>query len=268
MRAILSALLATLWLAAATAAGAATDDHLKCYKIKDPTAISGLLDLNSAQFGLESGCKLSKAVQFCVPVTKTVTSLFVNHLAATPLPVHGPPINEDRLCYKLRCPNPLVPIADQVVTDQFYSRTIGRFKAAMVCTPAVKGASYCGDGVIDSDEDCDGTAFGSCTVGCRSDCTCMCERACCYVEDLAMPPETECFQYEGNPAQVIAFGLACNAGGGLGAPPAPGSIPAASLYNSARLGACSASPTFGFPCLSGPPGAGNLHVLPSDSTCP
>jgi hypothetical protein len=28
------------------------------------------------------------------------------------------------------------------------------------------------------------------------------------------------------------------------------------------------SPIFGLPCVPGPPTAGNLHVIPADSTCP
>ncbi|MBI5506171.1 MAG: hypothetical protein HY899_15355 [Deltaproteobacteria bacterium] len=270
MRAISLAAFTVVLVAVASTAAAATADHLKCYKIKDPVAIAAVVDLNSVQFGLESGCKVSKAVQFCVPVTKSVTSLLVDHLSTTPLPIYGgPPLNEDRICYKLRCPTPAVPIADQVVTDQFDSRTISRFKAAMVCTPAVKGASYCGDGVIDAGlgEDCDGAgALGSCTAGCQSDCTCACETACCYVEDVATPPETQCFQYTGMPTQVAAFGTACSVGG-VGV---PGSIPAGTMWNSVLGGPCGPNPVFGgFPgCSLGPPGVGNLHVLPTDSSCP
>ena len=49
-------------------------DHLKCYKVTDPLRLSGVVDLNSPQFGAETGCIISKARLFCVPVTKNVVS--------------------------------------------------------------------------------------------------------------------------------------------------------------------------------------------------
>ena len=59
----------------------------------------------------------------------------------------------DRICYDVKCPK--VIIDDQEVTDQFGTRTLTKFKAKMVCTPAVKGASFCGDNVLDPGEQCD-----------------------------------------------------------------------------------------------------------------
>jgi hypothetical protein len=95
---------------------------------------------------------------------------------------------EDRVCYKVRCP-PGVDVADQLVTDQFGSRTLSRFKVSMVCTPAVKGTSYCGNGTINAGEDCEvgnlngatcqtlgfETGVLACGAGCaydRSGCAC------------------------------------------------------------------------------------------------
>ncbi|MBI5506170.1 MAG: hypothetical protein HY899_15350 [Deltaproteobacteria bacterium] len=265
MRAIFWALVAIAAFAFTTAAVAATADHLECYKIKDGSRIAGSVDLTSAQFGYQPGCRVAKGMQFCVPVSKNVTGLTVNGQTATPLPVYGPPVTDDRICYKIVCPKLLVPIADQIVTDQFDSRTISRFKASMMCTPAIKSDTYCGDGVISPGEDCDGAALGSCTVGCQSDCTCTCETACCYMENTAAPPDTECFEYQGTPSQVTWFINSCNPGG---MPPAPGSLPAAATLNSAVLGPCQAGPMFGFSCIAGGPGAGNLHVMPAESTCP
>lgn len=265
MRAISWALLAIVSFASAATAAAATADHLECYKIKDASRIAGKVDLTSAQFGFQDGCKVVKGMQFCVPVTKNVTGLSINGVTAAPLPIYGPPVADDRICYKVVCPKLLVPIADQMVTDQFSSRTISRFKASMLCTPAVKGAGFCGDGVIDPGEDCDGAVLGTCTVGCQSDCTCTCETACCYIENAAAPPDTECFEYQGTPSQVTWFINSCNPGG---TPPAPGSVPVATMINSAVLGPCQAGPVFGFNCIAGGPGVGNLHVMPAESTCP
>ncbi len=161
------------------------------------------------------------------------------------------------------------------VTDQFGTRTLTKWKAKLLCTSAVKGPSYCGDGVIDPGEDCDGLALGACTVGCQPDCTCTCETACCYVEDLAWPPEAQCFEYTGTPAQVLAFQTDCTNGVPPPAIGVPGSIPAGSMANSnvGLIGvtapcAASPSPMFFTPCVPGHPFAGNLHRIPPDSSCP
>ena len=43
-------------IVSASAGPAQAQDHEKCYKIKDPAKIKGLVDLTTPQFGLESGC--------------------------------------------------------------------------------------------------------------------------------------------------------------------------------------------------------------------
>ncbi len=246
---------------------ARAQNHEKCYKIKDPLKFAGNVDLSST-FGLEAGCVVSSAKYFCVPASKTVNSAtdVTTGLPIVPLPLYAPPAPSDRICYKIKCPKSV--IADQSVTDQFGNRTYpgSKFKAVFMCTPAVQGAGFCGNGVIDPGEACDSPALGACTVGCQPDCTCTCETACCYVEDTSSPPETQCFQYSGTPAQVLAFGSACT----LGVPPGPvpGSLPATLMFDTAAFGPCVAGPIFGFPCVPGGPGVGNLHMLPADSSCP
>jgi hypothetical protein len=274
----LAAVAAAGLLAGLATTASAQVDHEKCYKIKDPVKLKGIVDLTTPQFGLEPGCKIGKAKYFCVPASKTVISAVdkATGLPIAPLPVYAPDAPVDRICYKVKCPVPPPPFPpDQNVTDQFGNRTLTRFKAAYLCTPAVKGAAFCGNGVIDPGEDCDGGALGLCTVGCRPNCTCMCETACCYVEQPPLPPakpapDAECFEYSGNPAQVAAFIGGCtNAGPAAGV---PGSLVPPFLVNSAgALGPCAPgppSPVFGLPCIPGPPTVGNLHILPSDSTCP
>ena len=52
-------------------AHAQTADHLKCYKIKDPVKLKGIVDITTPQFPPELGCKVSKAKMFCVPARVT-----------------------------------------------------------------------------------------------------------------------------------------------------------------------------------------------------
>ena len=121
----------------ATSVNAQTADHLKCYKIKDPVKLAGVVDLSSPQFGPENGCIISKAKFFCVPATKAAVSAIdkATGRPITPLPVTGPDPG-DRICYKLKCPEPFP--ADQQVTDQFGTRTVSKFKPFLLCTPATK----------------------------------------------------------------------------------------------------------------------------------
>jgi hypothetical protein len=258
-----------------SAATVRAQDHEKCYKIKDPAKIKGIVDITTPQFGLEPGCKLGPAKYFCAPAFKTPISVTSAGAPIVPLPVYAPPAPVDRICYKIKCPIPPPPFPpDQNVTDQFGNRTLSKFQASYLCTPAVKGPGFCGNAVIDPGEDCDGLALGACTAGCRANCTCMCATACCYVEQPPLPPakpapDAECFEYSGNPAQVAAFMASCT----LGGPPigSPGSLAPPFLLNSAIAAPCLGgppSPIFGIPCVPGPPGAGNYHPLPSDSTCP
>jgi hypothetical protein len=112
-------------------------DHLKCYKIKDPQKLKGIVDLDGPQFGLEANCKISKAKKFCVPVMKTVdtTQTFVNKEPVSLLPIVGQNLVDDYLCYKIKCET--VP-PDTEVEDQFGRRLLTKFKAKEVCVPARK----------------------------------------------------------------------------------------------------------------------------------
>ena len=41
---------------------------------------------------------------------------------------------------------------DTEVTDQFGTRTLSKFRERLICTPAVQGREYCGDGIRNLDE--------------------------------------------------------------------------------------------------------------------
>jgi hypothetical protein len=262
-------------LFAAAAVHAQPYNHEQCYKIKDPVKLEAFADMDVPQYAIETGCKIGKAQYFCGPAEKTVTSAIdkATGIPIAPLPIYGGPDSTfDRVCYKMKCPEPVSP-PDTIVTDQFGTRTLTKYKTKMICTPAVKGAAFCGNGVIDPGEDCDAPALGACPGTCESDCKCTCSTACCYVEQPPLPPakpmpDAECFQYTGPPAQVSLFMTGCTLGGGVGS---PGSLAAPFLVNSSAPVICSLgppSPVFGVPCMPGPPGVGNIHIMPTDSTCP
>jgi len=145
----------------ATGASAQPADHLQCFKIKDPVALKGVVDLDSPELGAAAGCKVSKAALLCVRAAKTVVSASNGGQPVVPLPHEGADAGARRVCYKAKCPATVLP--DQLVTDQFGTRTLGKLKAAMLCTPAVAGAAVCGDGSAGVGEDCDGGDLGGAT---------------------------------------------------------------------------------------------------------
>lgn len=128
--------------------GAATvfaADHLKCYDIEDRHQFQAIVDLDTKQFGLEEGCRVDKAVQFCVPTTKRVVKSTV-----VPLPIHVKPAAGDSICYRIKCPK-----IDRLVlgvADQFGKRRIRKDQPRLLCVPAVKYPipQKCGDGFGDN----------------------------------------------------------------------------------------------------------------------
>lgn len=128
---------ATLGILCASTTLSQGPDHLKCYRIGDTLRLSGTADLPSPQFGPDAGCKISKARLFCVPAEKTNVSV-VDRSTASPIVLQAVtgPNPGDRVCYKMKCP---APVPDQLVSDQFGTRTVRRLRSALLCTPAVKG---------------------------------------------------------------------------------------------------------------------------------
>jgi hypothetical protein len=111
----------------------AVGDHLMCYKMKDPARVRGVVDLDSRRFGLEEGCGLKSARLLCVPGSATVRQANVEPL----LEVGGSTLDDDRLCYRVRCAEPFPP--SQEMTDPFGHRTLEKLRPRLLCTPAVKG---------------------------------------------------------------------------------------------------------------------------------
>ncbi len=164
-----------LALGAALIAGsvqAQTNDHLKCYRVKGDLKLKGFVNIETPQFGLEPGCKIGKPKFFCVPATKSDVAVIDGKTKQpiTPLPLSAPPAPGDRICWQMKCPVSSPP--DQVVTDQFGTQTLTKFKARLLCTPAVKGTEFCGDGTRNGSEECDGGDDATCPGQCQPDCTC------------------------------------------------------------------------------------------------
>jgi Protein of unknown function (DUF1566) len=131
---------AVLCSAVARPASAQIADNLKCYQMKDVLNLSGTADLNTPHFGVDPGCKISKAKFFCVPGTLTNANVVdkTTKQPITPLTISGSDPGA-RVCYKVKCPTPITAIPDQVVTDEFGTRTVTKFKSSLVCAPAVEG---------------------------------------------------------------------------------------------------------------------------------
>ena len=178
----LAALIVVL-LATGSSATAQVSDHLQCYKIKDTSLVlKGTVDLDDTLSGLLSPCRISSAKMFCTPGSKSNPTVFNITTPITVLPHTGVAIPDDqnRLCYKVSCPKLDPPEANQTVTDQFGQHALTKLKTGWVCTPTVIGTSYCGDGTVDANEQCDGAdlnggtcvtaGFGSGTLACGPGC--------------------------------------------------------------------------------------------------
>src|SRR5262249_50955362 len=124
--------------------GAGVLDHLMCYRMTDPLQVSQAVDMFSdvqPQFS-QKGCVLIKPVQFCVPATKrNVTP------ALTTPNLIGQQLQNDFICYLVKCPNP-VPPPDENVTDQFGTRTQTKYRPFTICAPARKAPVTCHQTII------------------------------------------------------------------------------------------------------------------------
>lgn len=154
-RGIVGAIVAVAVCTIFTHSAAAQEDHLKCYKVKDPVRLRGpnpsWLDLDGPQFGSEQ-CKIVGGFRmFCVPVTKTVTAAIERKVIPggwqpyDPNPVPGPDVlAQDKLCYKIKCANNAVPnpLDPRSVFDQFGNREVSRWQPFMLCGPAEKGVRF------------------------------------------------------------------------------------------------------------------------------
>ena len=139
MRTLLALLFGGVAAMAPVAAPAGTLDHLLCYRMADPLRMQFAADLLAdlqPEF-TQRGCTLIKAIEFCVPATKT------NVTPAPPFPgLSGQTLQNDYVCYKTRCQT-TTPPPNKLVTDQFGARVQRRYVVSKICVPAKKEPAPC-----------------------------------------------------------------------------------------------------------------------------
>ncbi|HXC50997.1 MAG TPA: putative metal-binding motif-containing protein [Candidatus Limnocylindrales bacterium] len=188
---VLAVATAALFLAGIVGvAGAATADHLQCFKIKDSqakTSYTATLTPSDPAF-VPAGCTLKvPAKLLCVDAVKT------NVVPTPPGAAEGVQLQK-YLCYKAKCPK---LAATASLTDQFGARAVSTKTTSIICAP-VEGP--CVDADLDTfcaDVDCnDGNAL------INPDATETCDSA-----------DNNC---DGNTDEGFNIGQACSISNGFG----------------------------------------------------
>lgn len=127
-------------LLAAVPVGAQVNDHLLCFKARDDVSLIGVVDIDRSSLGPQGTCRIGKARYYCGPAANHVLEVFDKKTGQSiePSPLDGGPISEDRVCYKVKCLAD--PPPDRDVSDQFGTRRYSRFKASLLCSPAMLGS--------------------------------------------------------------------------------------------------------------------------------
>ncbi len=199
-------------------AQAQANDHLACYRIKGEVRLKGLLDIETPQFGLAPGCKITKPKFFCAPATRGSMAVLdvITKSPVTPLPLIAPPAPSDRICWQVKCPPPFPP--DQLVTGPFGTQIVSRLRPKFLCTPAVRGTDFCGDGTITGTEECEPADDGACPDRCQLDCSCGVIPSTCGNDIIDGNDDCDGLDLGGETCQSLGFGgglLVCSAGCGL-----------------------------------------------------
>ena len=119
-------LIAILIIAASVAGVRAQNDHLQCFKVKDPqTKNTYTADIDGLV--LEAGCRVKvPATMACVPATKS-------HVSPPPPSGGGTGRPNAFFCYKTKCPKVTLPTL--AGSDQFGARSVAPTGAKLVCAP-------------------------------------------------------------------------------------------------------------------------------------
>lgn len=110
-------------------ASASSNDHLRCDRVSDTVEAGGAVDLATVPFGMDAGCTVEGvAREVCSPVGAEIVVAAEGEAA-----VAGPDSVQERICYRLRCPEKSRPTAQ--VRDRFGVRTVTVKRPATVCVP-------------------------------------------------------------------------------------------------------------------------------------
>lgn len=260
MRAIRASLALLVTALLLPSAAAAQQDHMRCYKVKDPSAFQGTVDIQPQIAGAETGCAIkTRSKMLCVPAAMTIT----DDGGAPDTLIVGATQTKSQLCYKVKCPEQIP--ADQAVTDPFGTRTLTKIKPSIVCTPAAFAAPTCGDNDVNQDgEDCDGTADSLCPGKCKVDCTCgvcgdgivdpgeLCDTTSAFANIACKPDCT----YDFSTVTQLYCSGACSMGGPSGCDQSDADIFCKLRTGSATSTASSYTPALaananGFGCIGG-----------------
>jgi len=150
-------------------------DHQLCYQVKDRLKVNAVADLLAElqpEFS-QLGCRVVRATKFCVPVTKRIAQP-----GSVGPAIVGQPLQNDHVCYRIKCPKDVPNVPDKLVADQFGQRRQVGHKAFELCVPARKGTQPCAR--LGSAKQCGGACpndVGGQPSACRFDdatreCTC------------------------------------------------------------------------------------------------
>jgi len=125
------------------------NDHLMCFGVKDSETFNikkMIMNANRVQAEYNTiNCKIKKkgSIRFCVPSTKVVKKGKHDPTLGGLVPNYDPNrcIQNDFLCYKVKCKNPFPNGKTQLVKDQFgstESRELTVKNQIEICTPAWK----------------------------------------------------------------------------------------------------------------------------------
>ena len=88
----------------------AQEDHLQCYKVTNVNLkkLKGVVDIDAPGIGVTPGCKLGRAMHYCVPARSEVQPgpLFDGRIPLEPDPFETATTGDGRICCKVAARRP------------------------------------------------------------------------------------------------------------------------------------------------------------------
>jgi hypothetical protein len=125
----------------APSCGAVVFDHLECFKIKTTEKLKATLDLDpgvNPPFPVAPGCTIGKATKYCVPVMRPVATVDESSTLTGGSEIAGQDLVDDRICYKVKCPDTDTTSITITGVDRFGNREFTKIKYSEICTPAAQ----------------------------------------------------------------------------------------------------------------------------------